>query len=103
LADDRRIVRDFEIDAHHLGAQVDIFAQPYTLDLRYTQRQLGAALALESTIGVVTREGNAWVDVPLASYTVDTANNRVILTGTQAREYALVGRSAHTFLPLMSH
>ena len=60
-----------------------------------------AALAQESTLGVAVRDGDTWVDLPPKSYTVDTVNNRVILTGTQAREYALVGRSAHMFLPLV--
>jgi len=102
LTEDQRIVRNFAIDA---GQQSDIqladFAQPYTIELRYNQRQLGAALAQESTLGVVVRDGDTWTELPSTSYTVDTANDRVILTGTQAREYALVGRSAHTFLPLM--
>jgi hypothetical protein len=102
LPDDRRIVRDFDIDAQlQMGANLADFAQPYTIDLRYTPHQLGAALAQENTLGMVVREGDTWVELPPASYTVDTANNRVMLTGTQAREYALVGRSAHTFLPLI--
>lgn len=103
LPDQRKIVRDFEIDAQRqTGAQIDDFAQPYTIELRYTPRQLGAALAQESTLGVVAWDGAAWAELPASSYSVDTANDRVTLTGTQAREYALVGRSAHTFLPLMS-
>jgi hypothetical protein len=99
---DRGVVRSFQIYAQRQGgAPVVDFTQPYTLELRYTPRQLGAALAQESTLGVVARDGDGWVELPSTSYTVDTANDRVTLTGTEPREYALVGRSAHIFLPLM--
>jgi hypothetical protein len=102
LTEDQRIVRSFAIDA---GQQSPVhladFAQPYTVELRYNQLQLSAALAQEDTLAVAVRDGDTWTELPPASYNVDTANRRVTLTGTQTREYALVGRSAHTFLPLI--
>jgi hypothetical protein len=103
IGTDTGVVRSFEIDARRQGgAPMADFTRPYTIELRYNQLQLAAALAQESTLGVVAWDGDAWAELPAGSYSVDTANDRVTLTGTQAREYALVGRSAHTFLPLMS-
>jgi len=98
------LLRDFTLEARTgAGAALSSFAQPYTLDLGYTDAEVAARRLAEPSLRVLRWNGSSWVDVlPCAGCAVDTTGNHVALALSDVGEFAVVGAQLRTvFLPVM--
>jgi len=97
-ASSRGAIASFRVTADDGDAAIEMTSQPYLLAFNYTNAQLEALGVTESTMTLVARSGDAWVQADQCvgcRLTIDRAHHRLIASVNYLGEFALAPKTKY--------